>query len=440
MQRIWEVERAEGSDVLRLSTLEQTRRSLADRRRAPRTGARRRLTPAQQALAAQAFNHLVTPSGTKIAHGTRDLARWVGAPQAELELVLGALARARILRPVRTADSQPAYEIFHDVLADAVLAWRAEFEARAKARARARGDTPAAAAAADHLRDRRDRARGDGRRHRVRALAARPGAAERRCRPDGPRSGNGREQAGARQDGDRHADARAREKVEKHELLLVRKANTSARVAKHARVAAIAATKKAQAATQTANTEAAKATDAATQADTANQAAQTSAQEPPCRPRRPRAPARSPGRPRSMPSARPRSPSGPNGPPRRRGTRRWRPSRWSSPPRRPTSRRPPSRQRPRPAPARGRRSGDDPALPLVESTLRAALLATRGPRPPGRRHADAQRQLQPGRHADPDRRQRRCADLPCRLGRARRKLATHGLSTAPPSRATATRS
>jgi WD40 repeat protein len=130
MQRIWEVERTEGSDVLRLSTLERLGgpSQIVGEHLERALGT---LTPAQQALAAQAFNHLVTPSGTKIAHGTGDLARWLGAPQAELEEVLGTLARARILRPVRTADSQPAYEIFHDVLADAVLAWRAAFEARA---------------------------------------------------------------------------------------------------------------------------------------------------------------------------------------------------------------------------------------------------------------------------------------------------------------------
>ena len=82
-------------------------------------------------IAAQVFNHLVTPSGMKIAHGSRDLAAWTGVPEAELATVLTLLARARILRPVHGPGGEPAYEIFHDVLADAVLAWRVEFEARA---------------------------------------------------------------------------------------------------------------------------------------------------------------------------------------------------------------------------------------------------------------------------------------------------------------------
>jgi WD40 repeat protein len=130
MQRLWDAEGEAGSDVLRLSTLgrlggpgkivgEHLERALDA------------LDPAQQALAARIFNHLVTPSGTKIAHGTGDLAGYVGAPEAELEPVLSTLARERILRPVHGPGSQPAYEIFHDVLADAVLAWRSEFEAKA---------------------------------------------------------------------------------------------------------------------------------------------------------------------------------------------------------------------------------------------------------------------------------------------------------------------
>ena len=130
MERVWEVEREAGSGVLRQSTLEQ----LGGPARIVGQHLERALeslTAPQKEVAARVFNHLVTPSGTKIAHGTQDLAGWVGVPEVELEPVLQALARERILRPVRGAGSTPAYEIFHDVLADAVLAWRTEFEARA---------------------------------------------------------------------------------------------------------------------------------------------------------------------------------------------------------------------------------------------------------------------------------------------------------------------
>ena len=75
------------------------------------------------------FNQLVTPSGMKISHGTRDLAEYARTSEEELEPVLAALARERILRPVGSEDGQGSYEIFHDVLADAVLAWRSRFVA-----------------------------------------------------------------------------------------------------------------------------------------------------------------------------------------------------------------------------------------------------------------------------------------------------------------------
>ena len=63
----------------------------------------------------------MTPSGTKIAHGTRDLAGYAGTSEAQLEPVLSALGRARILRPVG-GNGADGHEIYHDVLADAVLA------------------------------------------------------------------------------------------------------------------------------------------------------------------------------------------------------------------------------------------------------------------------------------------------------------------------------
>ena len=98
------------------------------------------LSAEQKVVAAQMFNHLVTPSGMKIAHGSRDLAGYTGVTEAELATVLDAArARERILRPVAATAASPRYEIFHDVLADAVLAWRVEFEARAAVAREQRG-------------------------------------------------------------------------------------------------------------------------------------------------------------------------------------------------------------------------------------------------------------------------------------------------------------
>jgi WD40 repeat protein len=125
MQRLWEEERAEGSTTLRLSTLERlggAERIVAEHlERALGT-----LTSDERDEAARVFNHLVTPSGTKIAHGLDDLAKYAAAPQEEVREVVEGLTRARVLRPVAAPDDPRGvrFEIFHDVLAPAVLAWR----------------------------------------------------------------------------------------------------------------------------------------------------------------------------------------------------------------------------------------------------------------------------------------------------------------------------
>ena len=145
MARLWEVETGRGSDTLRASTLgelggaariveEHLERSLSS------------FTPAERDMAASVFGFLVTPSGTKIAHSPGDLAGYIRVGEAELRPVLQRLAGERVLRTV--ADGQGTaqrYEIFHDVLADAVLSWRAEHDAdrlvereRAEARRRIR--------------------------------------------------------------------------------------------------------------------------------------------------------------------------------------------------------------------------------------------------------------------------------------------------------------
>ena len=82
------------------------------------------LAPEQKDVAARLFNHLVTPSGTKIAHELSDLADFGRVPADELAPVLATLAERRILRSLEEG-GDVRYEIFHDVLAQPVLAWRA---------------------------------------------------------------------------------------------------------------------------------------------------------------------------------------------------------------------------------------------------------------------------------------------------------------------------
>jgi WD40 repeat protein len=123
MQALWDAERTARSNALRLETFDSLGRAEAivrDHLDDAMTG----LPESDRNVAARIFNHLVTPSGTKIAHGIDDLAGYAGVSQEDMAPVVGTLGDHRILRPV-----DGRWEIFHDVLADPVLAWRARHEA-----------------------------------------------------------------------------------------------------------------------------------------------------------------------------------------------------------------------------------------------------------------------------------------------------------------------
>ena len=84
----------------------------------------------ERELAARLFHQLVTPSGTKIAHAVGDLSRYAGESPARLEDVLHTLSDERVVRALPGRNGGGArYEIYHDVLASAVLDWGARHEA-----------------------------------------------------------------------------------------------------------------------------------------------------------------------------------------------------------------------------------------------------------------------------------------------------------------------
>ncbi len=88
------------------------------------------LSHTEQETAARVFHFLVTPSGTKIAHTVRDLAEYANVKPEELTPVLEKLSAQslRVLHPVSAVRGQPPfYEIFHDVLAPAILDWRLRY-------------------------------------------------------------------------------------------------------------------------------------------------------------------------------------------------------------------------------------------------------------------------------------------------------------------------
>ena len=131
MTRLWEEEVKAQSGVLRLETLSR----LGGAERIVRTHLDKAiggLPREEQDIAAQAFHFLVTPGGTKIAHTISDLSGYADLPELQLTSVLEKLSGGdiRILRAIQPAPDQPAaprYEIFHDVLASAILDWRARY-------------------------------------------------------------------------------------------------------------------------------------------------------------------------------------------------------------------------------------------------------------------------------------------------------------------------
>ncbi|TMM24680.1 MAG: hypothetical protein E6F94_09235 [Actinobacteria bacterium] len=145
LERLWEVETSRGSNRLRLETLRELggaahivedhlERAMAE------------LSPEEKDAAAAMYNHLVTPSGMKIAHRAGDLAGYASIGEVETQHVLQRLVEERIVRAAENGAEGPRYEIFHDVLAEAVLAWRTEHEAERKL------DAERAAAARRHRR------------------------------------------------------------------------------------------------------------------------------------------------------------------------------------------------------------------------------------------------------------------------------------------------
>ena len=133
MERLWNVEMAAESRVLRLETL----RDLGGAETIIRTHVDRamaELTAEQRDAAAAALRFLVTSGGRKIAFTARELSEFSECPEPAIAHALTHLEGERILRaaaaePTNGSDSAGAgranrWELFHDILAAAVTDWR----------------------------------------------------------------------------------------------------------------------------------------------------------------------------------------------------------------------------------------------------------------------------------------------------------------------------
>ena len=128
MARLWELETGRGSRTLRLQTLQELGGAvqIVEDHLEHAMG---ELSPREKDVAAEMYRFLVTPSGTKIAHDVRDLAGYAEVDEGEADTVLRRLSAERIVRSDSTNGGPSRYEIYHDVLADAVVAWRNRHDA-----------------------------------------------------------------------------------------------------------------------------------------------------------------------------------------------------------------------------------------------------------------------------------------------------------------------
>lgn len=158
LTRLWEKEgeKKPPSRKLRKRTLEDLK-GIRNIVQVHLNDALKKLTSEQVEVAFHIFKYLVTPSGTKIAYYKSDLISQTRFTEAPINSVVEALDQGRILRTVPSPDrpDDQRYEIFHDLLAQAILNWRTEYEATSKAAAE---QAAAIAALAEKERKRREAA------------------------------------------------------------------------------------------------------------------------------------------------------------------------------------------------------------------------------------------------------------------------------------------
>ncbi|MFN8488154.1 MAG: WD40 repeat domain-containing protein [Caldilineaceae bacterium] len=82
----------------------------------------------EQELAARLFDRLVTLGGRKIALTQDELIQYANADSGRVQALLQKLDRKRLLRSIQSPNGITQYEIFHDVLGQALLAWQTRYQ------------------------------------------------------------------------------------------------------------------------------------------------------------------------------------------------------------------------------------------------------------------------------------------------------------------------
>lgn len=127
LTRVWNEEQAHHSLLLRQQTLDE----LGGAQMIVATyldNTMASLSVEQQAIAARFFDRLVTLGGAKIALSLQELIGYAHAPAPEVEALLEQLQDKRLVRGVQSLTGAIQYEIFHDVLGQAVVAWQDRYQ------------------------------------------------------------------------------------------------------------------------------------------------------------------------------------------------------------------------------------------------------------------------------------------------------------------------
>ena len=148
MRRLWEKEAELGSSSLRKDTLNGVLGGAKEIVLQYVNSVMESLTQRRQRVAAVVFRYLVTPSGAKVAYSAPDLMALAEQDKScvivekleEYEGLLRELVERRILRPAgerhAPGGADPRYEVFHDMLARPVLAWRLKYLREAESKRR----------------------------------------------------------------------------------------------------------------------------------------------------------------------------------------------------------------------------------------------------------------------------------------------------------------
>ncbi|MDJ0718872.1 MAG: ATP-binding protein, partial [Prochloraceae cyanobacterium] len=132
MQHLWKEEMKNESHQLRLKTLEKlggAKEVLKNYFKEEMEWLSKIANPKWVNVVAKFVNYLVTPSGTKIAYPSEDLAVRAEIEERELRLVLEELVKQHLLNPVISKDNPNllCYELSHDILAPVILEWHNDY-------------------------------------------------------------------------------------------------------------------------------------------------------------------------------------------------------------------------------------------------------------------------------------------------------------------------